>query len=128
MFRGRSGEQVLELWRKELVEVTSKLEAGSSRGEERLFQLERLGWCLVQLATHWVFSGRLGIPGKEDEAFQILARAEKVSFEEARKLRCLAEYRKLSSRLLHEIDPSLQEAGPLPDLELARMFGGRVPS
>ncbi len=85
----------------DLIEM-SRLSKNTDLQEALCFNLERLAWTSIHLADFWAFELRLGIPGKENQAFDILFRNGLLAQDLARKLRNFSEFRTLSRR-----DPSL---------------------
>src|SRR5271168_3482629 len=84
------------------------------------FALERAAWSSIEIARHWVYERRLGVPGtgKDSEVFDLLRTAGWITLEEGRRLKQCAEYRLLSSRDLERIEWSAFKAALDADLEI----------
>jgi uncharacterized protein YutE (UPF0331/DUF86 family) len=77
---------------------------GTPWGEALGFAWASAAWAALELAQLWVFKKRLGMPRREQEALDLLARAEILTLDEARKLRQACELRNLPSRDPGRID------------------------
>jgi uncharacterized protein YutE (UPF0331/DUF86 family) len=107
-------ERIREL-RREFDKMTS---TSPDTRDALCFCLERSAWAAIEIARHWVYDKRLGMPHKDTDVFDILRVAGWIGLEEGRRLRQCAEYRLLSSRDVERVDWSAFKAGIDSDLEV----------
>lgn len=83
------------------------------------FVMERAAWASIEIARHWVYECRLGMPSAANETavFDLLRASNWIGLEDGRRLRQCAEYRRLSSRDMERVEWASFKAALGPDLE-----------
>jgi len=76
----------------------------------------------LELARHWVYALRLGVPKKPTEVFQYLSNQEGFGLEIVRKLRYLSEFSELASRPTSQVDWDYLKTPLLEEKKLFEFF------
>ncbi len=118
--RNTTPQDDFKIWSQEFEKVQAHLP--KSRGVEKLFWLEKCAWIVLQVGTIWVLRERMGFPKTEDSCLSILHQNGKIDLMEFRLLKYIIEARKLSSRLMSDLDESLFENEMTAELALVKRF------
>ena len=103
-------------------------ELASQAGADRLtrealaFAWASAAWAAIDLAQLWVFERRLGMPQKETEAFDLLARDGVFGIDIARRLKQAVEFRNLATRPWDRIDWTYLAEGSRAERDLLRSW------